>query len=625
MRQPAPSPRIQRDRRRGTLAVLLALPLLAAAACASSDGGDGAGPRRAADLGASADLERDAGSGGELDSGTVADAGGSLDTGSDTGGPSGVAPDAAPPADIGADTGTDPPKDAGGSSVPDASVDARPDDAGGEPLQCYGDADDGELPERVIFRSATTSFNRRWVVALHQGRIWYKPNAEAGQEPGEWAELGHGLPEGAGLVRFPPPQRIVEISADGTWLHALSAAGVFYRGTDFTGDLGLGFGWSDTWGHPASQGPGITAEFPTTHGWSVSDSQRGEVHHYEDRLGTVHGVGMGVAHLYRLGADGRSLMLNDWWLPADWSRQICLPDRDTRFADNISASASTVFIVGALGALYTRLYDFDTAGENDTLEYSFLIAEPTGNVRSLPAEGWRRQPDIEDGLITRRISIHQDGQGNAARELRVEGVRDGQTGFFHKHIFDERWSFEATGMRVCGPFLNAPGRVPPAPVQPADRQLEGTLERNPSLGEAVAVGVDVLGFHLMCSPTEATLNLGGQPVTVHGEPLRFALHHVHTLTFEQRDRQYWLQGEPAAIRAALLVPAEVAEIDDEAARATVRSLFEDRRVVNFQGSATLEELTLDEMTWLDPLVGVVPGNEKADPGNTIELRAVASR
>ncbi len=29
----------------------------------------------------------------------------------------------------------------------------------------------GELPDRVIFRSKTTSFNRRWYVALHDGLI----------------------------------------------------------------------------------------------------------------------------------------------------------------------------------------------------------------------------------------------------------------------------------------------------------------------------------------------------------------------------------------------------------------------------------------------------------------------
>lgn len=41
------------------------------------------------------------------------------------------------------------------------------------------------------------------------------------------------------------------------------------------------------------------------------------------------------------------------------------------------------------------------------------------------------------------------------------------------------------------------------------------------------------------------------------------------------------------------------------------------------GSVTLVELKLNEMTWLDPAVGVVPGDEKADPGNTITLAAQA--
>jgi hypothetical protein len=29
------------------------------------------------------------------------------------------------------------------------------------------------------------------------------------------------------------------------------------------------------------------------------------------------------------------------------------------------------------------------------------------------------------------------------------------------------------------------------------------------------------------------------------------------------------------------------------------------------------------MTWLDPAVGVVPGDEKADPGNVISLQATS--
>jgi hypothetical protein len=542
------------------------------------------------------------------------------------------------------DAGPDPDADAGeldgtGDQRPEPDADAthsEPDSDGGqdadgfeadgggeEEAVCFGPAVEPPLPERVVFRSTTTSFNQRWLVALQGGRIWFRPNEEAGQPPGDWRLLGTGLPAGGGLTRFEPPTEIVELSADGTWLHALSPAGVFYRGTDFQGDLGPGFSWSDSWGHPAATGPGLTTEFPTTHGWSVSDSQVAGVHHYEDRLGTSHGVGLGVAHLYRLGVDGRSLYMNDWWLPADWSRQICLPERGTFYAENLSASGSTLLLVGALGELYTRLYDFDTSGENDTLVYSFLITAPSGDTRALPAEDWRRQPDVTDGLITRRISIFQNGQGNAARVLRVEGVREGRTGFFHKRIFDAGWAFEETGHRVCGPFLNVPGRPPPEPAPPADHALAGTLAVDRQFGEDVVVGLEILDFNVVCSPARVRLLVGGGPVTVGGVPLELPLHHVHALVLETRPTAYWLAGIPAKIRAALVLPASYEGIDDPAARAILLALFEGRRGVNFQGQAALDALTLDEMTWLDPLVGVVPGDEKADPGNAIQLRAVS--
>ncbi|MFH2009228.1 MAG: hypothetical protein ABI333_21745 [bacterium] len=248
-------------------------------------------------------------------------------------------------------SGEDPAADGGlGSDAasPDGGGDAAVPADGGSDVECFDGIDPGDLSDRVIFRSRTQSFNWRWYVTLHEGQIWVKPNAEEGEPPGEWALLGTGLPAGPDVSRFEPPTAIEELSADGTWLHALSSAGVFYRGTDFTGDVHQSFTWSDAWGHPAATGPGITAEFPTTHGWAVSDSQGAGVNHYEDRLGTSHSVGMGVAHMYRIGGDGRALIFNDWWLPNDWSRQICLPGRGTFFTENMSASASTVFVVGAL-------------------------------------------------------------------------------------------------------------------------------------------------------------------------------------------------------------------------------------------------------------------------------------
>ncbi|PKN44144.1 MAG: hypothetical protein CVU59_12415, partial [Deltaproteobacteria bacterium HGW-Deltaproteobacteria-17] len=56
-------------------------------------------------------------------------------------------------------------------------------------------------------------------------------------------------------------------------------------------------------------------------------------------------------------------------------------------------------------------------------------------------------------------------------------------------------------------------------------------------------------------------------------------------------------------------------------RGTLGHLFEDRAIVNFQGTVSPARLDLVEMTWQDPAVGVVPGNEKADPTNAIVLEA----
>ena len=403
-----------------------------------------------------------------------------------------------------------------------------------------------DLPDHVYFRTATESFNRHWYVAVRDGRVWVKPNEETGlRSPGEWRLLGEtGLPSGPGLVRGDPPTAVAEISADGCHLHALSTGGLFYRGTDLRRDVHRAFRWTDRWGWPMARGPGIAAEFPTTRGWSVSDSHPFDVRRYTDPLGTSHSVGLGVAHVYRLSPDGTRIHYNDWWLPADWSRRVCGPERGTLRAAALSASGSTLFVVGEHGALYTRLYDFDTAGENDLLTYSYGLDGSSGTTRALPAEPWQRQPDVGAGEITDRITIFQDGVGNGARVLRVEGRRDGSTGLFTKRIFDDEWTFQETGLPLQGRVLDrAPGRS----VQDAPGiRLDGTL-RSEHLG--VEVGVVVLDHDPVCSPATVLFEHGGESLTVDGEPLTARLHLVHGMVDEVRPTAgttvSWTQCMPA--------------------------------------------------------------------------------
>ena len=399
-------------------------------------------------------------------------------------------------------------------------------------------------------------------------------------------------------------------------LQAISSDGVLYRGSNMQTDVRGWLTWTDRWGWPAGRGDGLTTEFSTERGWAGSDSHPSNIKNYTDGNGQQHSVGLGVAHLYRLGPAGQQIYFNDWWLPNDWSRQICGPDRGRFRALNLSASGSTLFVIGGGGELYTRLYDFDTAGENPLYTYSFIVQGPAGTTRALPAEPWRRQPDI-DGEITRRITIFQTGAGNAARTLRVEGRRDGETGVFFKGIDEATWSFEATGAELAEPLVQ-PLAGSPSPA--ADAALAGTLGRQGADDELELVLRD---FNVVCSPAEVQLRVAGETITVNGEPLTMPLHHVHTLVEEVRATSYWLDGTAAEIRGALVIPGGLDEIDDPDARAVVVGLLEDRPVINFVGTATPQSIALSEIP--GSMAFRVPGDEKGTKGQLYELRARMER
>jgi hypothetical protein len=94
---------------------------------------------------------------------------------------------------------------------------------------------------------------------------------------------------------------------------------------------------------------------------------------------------------------------------------------------------------------------------------------------ALPSEDWRKQPPIPlnsnaaggNAAITRRITILQNGQGNAARELRVAGRNENnEIGYWTKAIFADTWEFKIAPLRIReDDFLknNEGGSLPPAP------------------------------------------------------------------------------------------------------------------------------------------------------------------
>lgn len=468
------------------------------------------------------------------------------------------------------------------------------------------------LPDKVYFRTATESFNRRYYVALRKGSIWFKPNEETTGIKDEWQLLGKtGKPDAS--FRFGTPAEITAISADGIHLMARSESGVFYRGTNLTSNISRIFNWDDRWGWWGAKGPGLKDEI---HGiaWCVSDAFPLHLKYYEDANGQKQGIGFGVAHLYYLSADGTKIYFNDWWLPADWSRQVATPLRGTFRAINLSASGSTIFIIGQNGQMYTRMYDFDISGENPLLTYSYVKSHRHGTTRKLPPPNWALQPPITTGKYTGRITIFQNGQGNAARVLRVEGEQEGKTGFFYKNIFDSVWSFQQTGLPLDLPFVDKSNPALPVDVtSPFDRKLQGTLLRadpqNP-------LQLEFVNFNIGCPPAKVRPLIGGQMVKRHdGTLLEFTFYHTQTLVTSLRPVDFWDCGQKADIWGALLIPHDMYRTISDENQQLLSPLIGKRKVINFIGTADRESIDMKEISLFQkgpafvPLF-IVPGNEK---------------
>jgi hypothetical protein len=118
--------------------------------------------------------------------------------------------------------------------------------------------------------------------------------------------------------------------------------------------------------------------------------------------------------------------------------------------------------------MYTREYDLDMAGANHIPgRYTWQPQgtkpsapnqlqeriDPQFAAISLPAEDWVRQPKIP-GEVTSRLSVHDTGVTVEERELRVEGRRNGETGYWHKGLADPSWQFAVTDQALAAPILD---------------------------------------------------------------------------------------------------------------------------------------------------------------------------
>lgn len=425
----------------------------------------------------------------------------------------------------------------------------------GNPLQA-GDPTDAPstLPEQVLFRGTTQTYNRRFQFAVARGTVWYKSNTAVTGIREPWAHLE---------VPRCVEGKVTEISADDDEMIVVDKDRWIY---DVDGILRTPkqFTWSLRWGPPFWTGPGM--QMPTgfkTWAWSVISPL--EDHTWLDPAGNKPEVGAGkVSHIWLLSDNGRRLIFRDPWLPIDDSYAVCLPHRDRFRVASMNASGSTLFVVGNRGDLFTRLYDFDISG-NNSLFFKYSFGDQTGRAKpriQLPAEPWTRQPKIP-GTITDRISIHKVGRGTLHRTLRVEGVRDGKVGYWHKDLRAATWSFARTGGALRGTVLANPQRNTSAVNLGAstDRDYAGT---------AWGASITIPDYNPYCSPARVQVRLAN------GRQITLRLHTVDNI--RQGPRSYGLDGKARATVGMLEVPPAVRADTDPAVRSFLDRLGKGRWV-----------------------------------------------
>jgi len=439
-------------------------------------------------------------------------------------------------------------------------------------------AQDG-LPDFIALKSSTQSFDNHHDFALKDGRIWFRPRRVRLSDPsGEWKLLGKGgVPFRPGGPTPDDPARVVELSADATGLVAIGPDGRIYDGElDEKGEVL----WQYLWGFPLRLLPAPVYLPPASErrAWTYSLLNR-EGSYSEDIDGNPHTI-QRIDTVYVLSRDGRSIRFDDPWLPPNrFDFQIAGPRHGAFVAVALAASGSTLFVMDRAGEMYTRLVDFDTLGGNPGITYSYerrrlpYQAEDSGaglrgqwpflfDVRSLPSEEWRAQPPIP-GRFTDRLTLFQNGKGNAARELRVEGEdADGHPGYWFKPIYGEAWSFARTDQLVLGQRVDPGAAV--EEVKPIGEELSGTARvYPPHEGTPVDLRAELRGFNVHFEPSVLRLYPadGGAPLeaTLHLQPDVFPIPP---------------KGAKRVVGAFLLSEAK----SEDAARAAVRELVGSQRI-----------------------------------------------
>jgi hypothetical protein len=364
-----------------------------------------------------------------------------------------------------------------------------------------------DLPDDVVAPTATEARGLHQLWAVRDGRLWTRAVAAGAS----WAPFrGTGRPDVDGAREA----RLIAVTADEDGRFAVVAddGAIFhYEGS-----------WNAVWGLPFlpfSQGRvGLPFATSSLREGRLAYSQRHKaVAWSEDARGQQFFWGSaGTTSLYILSDDGRRIFLLDPWLPPDTTRELMGPGDGAVTMASLAASASTLFAIGNDGALFTRFEDYDANGGTPFYTYAYGDFDVEGlpgtdprsetQVHALPVLPWQRQPDVAlsgRARLSRRIAVLQNGQGNAARLLRVVGDDEhGTRGVYEKALDAATWTFRAVDVDVAEASWLAPTSPKTQPTSsagsvepPPQRHYEGIVVRRGATGRAVFAATDDFWFH----------------------------------------------------------------------------------------------------------------------------------
>ncbi len=172
------------------------------------------------------------------------------------------------------------------------------------------------------------------------------------------------------------------------------------------------------WGPPLWEGPGRKLPGRVI-AWAWSVLSPAEDKTWTDVGGTRHPVGeRKVSHIWALRDGGRRMTFMDPWLPDDDSYEMCGPYRSRFRAVNLSASGSQIFVIGAHGDLFTRLYDFDLAG-HDEVFMSYAYARSASRSTASRRSSCRRRR----GCASRRSRARSRARSRSRRRASARTTR----------------------------------------------------------------------------------------------------------------------------------------------------------------------------------------------------------